>query len=41
VPIDVIAWKAAVLPMLMRDRSEVIQNEIRTAFNGMFHPGRI
>jgi hypothetical protein len=41
VPIDVMAWKATVLPMLIRDNKLVMRNEMRTAFSGMFQPGRI
>lgn len=39
VPMDEIALKAAVEPMLMSERREVKTNVIRTAFRGMFQPG--
>lgn len=38
---EVMALKAVVLPMLMRERREVMVKEIRTAFRGIFQPGRI
>jgi hypothetical protein len=33
------ALKAAVLPMLIRDRSETMQNVMRTALSGIVQPG--
>ena len=41
VPIEVSALKAAVLPMLIRERREVMSQVIRTALRGMFQPGLI
>lgn len=41
VPIDVRAWKAAVLPILIRERRLVMRNVMRTAFKGIFQPGLI
>ncbi len=34
-----IALNATVEPMLIRDRSVVMVNVMRTEFKGMFHPG--
>lgn len=39
VPMEEMALNAAVLPMLIKDRSEVQQNVTMTALNGMFQPG--
>jgi len=36
---ELIALRATVEPMLMRDRRMVMIRETKTALRGMFHPG--
>ena len=38
-PIEEIALNAAVLPMLISDSNETMQNVMSTALSGMFQPG--